>query len=126
MSGADSGSSVQLDVNDDVKIHDTKDPDEIYVTNPSKMKLVLYEFEKAIRIKNRIINPIVLGVTTLSVLFVSDFNTTLGLSPQSWKAIFILITLGCLLWLIISIVKMVHYWEQMSPEYVVEELKSAE
>jgi len=117
-------SSVRLDVDDDVVIHDTKDPEEIYVTNPSKMKLVLKEFEDAIRAKAQVANPVVLGITTLSVLFVSDFSTTFGISAKVWESMFLLITLGCGIWFLRSVYSVYKLREKSKLEYVVEELKS--
>ncbi|MFB1062568.1 hypothetical protein [Natrinema sp. H-ect4] len=119
-------SRIRQEVGNDVDIHDTKDPDEIYVTNPSKMKLVLQDFEKAIQAKSRIINPIVLGVTTLSVLFVSDFNSMFGLSPEVWESFFVITTFGCIIWILISAYRIYKYRGKTDPEYVVEELKSSE
>lgn len=125
MSDGSVESSIREDVGDDIEVHDTKDPDEIYVTNPSKMRLVLQQFEKAIRAKTNLLNPIVLGITTSSVLFVSDFNTTFGFSAEMLRTAFVIITVGCVIWLARLLYTVYIHRGKTDAEYVINELKSS-
>lgn len=117
-------SSIKANVGDDVDIHDTKDPDAVYITNTSKIKLVLIEYEAAIKSQTSWVNPALLGITVLSVLFVTDFGSALGLPGDVWEAIFIVLLLLSIIWFVRSIQLFLQYKQKADIEYVIEQLES--
>lgn len=124
MSGNDDISGqLKQEVGDDVLIHDTKDPDEVFLTNKSRLKLALLTYKDGIRARTAWVNPFILLVTTLSILLVADFQQNLGLSSDIWSSIYILISLISLIWLLKELWKWYVFREKARTDTVISQLR---
>ena len=75
----------------------------IICTTEDKIYIVLSKHMKQMEKKRSWIAPSGILITLIAVHATSTFKTALGLSPDTWCAIFIITGVATLLWLILSI-----------------------
>jgi hypothetical protein len=80
------------------------------MTTHDKMTLALNSFRDGVVARHAWLTPASLGLAFLIALVTCDFKDTLGVSKSVWHAIFILAMVGCILWLVSSIVHVVRFW----------------
>ncbi len=101
------------------KVHVNTDQ-EVIVTTEDRLKNLLSNYSNSLENKNGWIPPLGIFATLLFSLTSVDFKKVLGLSADTWQAIFIIAGISSLAWLIHSIIVAVQSWQ--SPD-IVEELK---
>jgi hypothetical protein len=115
---------LRQDVGEDAIIHDTKDPDEVFVTTKSKMKLKLSKYEKAVRARTNWVQPVILFLTVIPVLLAADFTQTYILTPGQWQFLYAFCALGSVIWFVKHVYNLVKNWGNARIEYVMEELRA--
>lgn len=111
------------EVGDDVPIHDTKDPDEVFLTSKSRLKLALMQYKEGVRSLRGWVNPFILLVTVGSILLVGNFQQTFGMSGEFWTAAYFITALVALIWLIYSLLNYRSNRDQAKVDTVIDELK---
>lgn len=91
--------TIRADLGEEVEIHDSSEPDAVFVTTRSKIELALRNYREGVLARRGWVNPFVTSVTILSVLLVADFETRLGLPATTWYAVFVLALALSLAWL---------------------------
>ncbi|MCY1634390.1 hypothetical protein NQ163_08390 [Marinifilum sp. D737] len=71
------------------------------------------------------ITPLSIFVTVLVTLLTATFNDYLGLSKEVWNALFILLLIGSIIWLIISLIIIAKCWKKSTLEYLIDKVKSS-
>lgn len=116
--------SIRADVGEDVDIHDSSQPDAVFVTSRATIELALQHYRQGVLARTRWVNPFVTCITILSVLLVADFESRLGFSASTWDAVFVLALLISLAWLGMAIISYLRNRHQADPQYVIERLES--
>ena len=88
---------INIDLNDNLNVYQNTAQDCI-VTTRDKIELVLIKTEKALSAKNSWMTPLGLVITCIVALASADFNNFI-LSSSEWKALFVLSTIICSIWL---------------------------
>lgn len=117
-------SSVRDNVGQDVEIHDTKDPEAVFITSRARMRLALMQYKSGILARRGWINPLLLFLTVLSVSIVSDFGRKFGLSQSFWEAFFTIILVLSVIWLAHSLINAYRYRSKADLDSVIEKLES--
>lgn len=89
---------INIDLNDNLNVYQNTAQDCI-VTTRDKIELVLIKTEKALSAKNSWMTPLGLVVTCIVALSSAEFKNFI-LSSSEWKALFVLSTIICSIWLL--------------------------
>lgn len=92
---------LSIDLSDNRNVYKNTAQD-IIVTTKDKLELVLLKTEKCLAKKNAWMTPLGLVVTCVLTLLTADFKEFI-ISASVWKAIFIITTIICSIWLIYSL-----------------------
>ena len=111
------------DVGKDVDIHDSKDPDAVFVTNRSKIELVLSKYEEAVQARIAWVQPLILLITAVPVLLAADFSQGFLFSGRIWRDIYQFIAVAAVAWGIKAMYNLFIKWGKADREYVIQELK---
>ena len=104
MSKKDHKTSNSINLNDDINITVHKNlAQEIIIINIDKLKLILKDHQDALRQKRDWINPLALFISLLITNLTSSFHDTWNISADTWQAIFIILCIGALCWLIYAV-----------------------
>lgn len=99
---------------------------EIIITTSDKIELVLIKTKEILISQRDWWTPTGLSFAFVTTFCTADFKDFLGLAKESWKALFILLTIGSFIWLIISLVKLVKYWGQDDLKMIINQMKVKE
>ena len=94
---------ISIDLNANLNVYQNTAQDCI-VTTRDKLELVLIKTEKAIATKKAWMTPLGLFVTCIVALSSADFNDFI-LTASVWKALFVLSSIVCGIWLIQTIIQ---------------------
>jgi uncharacterized membrane protein YqjE len=92
---------------------------EVIITTEDKLKLCLSQYLEKMEVKNSWIAPLGVLLTIIVTIITSTFKE-IGLSADTWKAIFIVFGIICSGWLISAIMKST---STMTVEDIIKELK---
>lgn len=116
--------TIREDVGEDVDIHDSSNPDAVFLTTRSKMELALRKYKSGLLAKAKWVNPFVIMSTFLSVLLVTDFKSVFGFSQGTWEAVFLMGFLISSIWLLICLYEYIENRHKADTDYVIKELES--
>jgi hypothetical protein len=108
---------------DKLTVHKRLDQ-EVVITTVDKIKLCLIKNRDCLLNKKDWLLPLALLVTFLTSLVAATFNDFL-LKPEVWKAIYVLGSIICFIWLVISLLKLRKIIGKGSIDEIVKELKSS-
>lgn len=96
---------------------------EIIITTADKIKLVLINTKEILNAQRDWWTPFGLLISFITTLCTADFKDTFGLTKEFWKAVFVLLTLGSIIWLSISLNKLYKNWKKDNLDNIIEKLK---
>jgi len=99
---------------------------EIIITTSDKIKLVLISTKEILKAQRDWWTPLGLLISFITTLYTTDFKDSLGLSKDSWRAIFIILTLVSSIWLITTLFKLIKTWGQDDLNKIIEQIKLKE
>ena len=111
------------DVGQDAEVYNTKDPDEVFLTNRSRLELALRDYKDGIKPINSWINPFILFVTVIPILLVGSFTQTFGIPESVWNNLYLTIAIFSVGWLIYTVINIIQESQKADIKYVIEELK---
>ena len=117
-------SSLKDSLGDDVEIHDTMDPDAVFITTKAKIELALRDYKQGVESSNAWENPATLFLTLLSVITVADFQKSFGLSADTLSSIYIVLTVISVVWLIKSIYTWYNHRKKSDIQQMIKDLKT--
>lgn len=85
---------------------------EVIITTSDKLMLALLEHKKYIKNESDWIPPVTIFLTIILVLVSADFKAFWGISADSWRSFFIIITIGSIIWSFITLYKAFKYREE--------------
>lgn len=97
---------------------------DIITTTTDRLKLKLIEFEKDLTTRERWIAPTGILVSLIATLITANFQVALGLSADTWKAIFIICIFLTSIWLILSLRKLGQAWRRPTLDHIIEQIKT--
>ena len=83
---------------------------EIIITTADKMKLVLTSSKEILTSKRDWWTPAGLFVSFIATLCSADFKDSLGLTKEFWHAIFVILALATIVWLVVTLIKLYKNW----------------
>lgn len=89
-----------------------------------KLENILLKNYKYLELKTSWINPLSLFLTLLLAKLTADFKDFLGISMNTWEAIFIIGIILSFIWLIWSLFRLSNYWEKASLDYLLKIIKN--
>ncbi|WP_029275284.1 hypothetical protein [Pedobacter borealis] len=101
------GSGLSVDIGDELSKNITLHKNvkqQLILTTVDKIKLVLMETEKYRAASKDWITPVGLSISFITTLLTSEFKDSLGLTKEIWHALFMLMTLGSLVWLVFKLI----------------------
>ncbi|KAA9410254.1 hypothetical protein EGO51_10715 [Haloarcula hispanica] len=122
----DLGGSLNVEVGEDVPIHNTKDPDEVFLTSKSKLKLALLEYKEGVKSLRAWVNPLVLLMTVGSILLVGNFQKTYGVPAEFWRAIYFITAIISIFWLVYSLYSFYENRQNAKVDSIIKQLKKEE
>lgn len=78
----------------------------LLIINEDRLKLKLINYKKSVNDKSQIWTPIGLIISFLLTFATASFNDYLGLSKETWEALFIFLLVGSIGWLIFLLFRM--------------------
>jgi hypothetical protein len=96
---------------------------DIIITTEDKIKLVLMNTREVLTAKREWWTPLGLLLTFIATLVTTEFKATMGLSKDTWLAIFIILTFLCVLWLIRALYKLYKNRKQDNLEAIIKKIK---
>jgi len=85
-------------------VHDNTSQELINITD-DKLKLILKEHLEDVESEKAWQMPFGLGITIIIVFCTADFKSAFSMPADTWRAVFLILGVGCLVWLVFSIVK---------------------
>ncbi len=113
---------LSIDLSDNRNVYKNTAQDYI-VTTRDKIELVLLKTEKCLTNKNAWMTPFGLVITCVITLLTADFKDFV-LSASVWKALFILTTILCSIWLIYSLFVLIKNWNKGNIEDIIDSIIS--
>ena len=108
MAGSDDWEGqLKEDVGQDAEVYNTKDPDEVFLTNRSRLELALRDYKDGIKAMNSWINPFILFVTVMPILLVGSFTQTFGIPESVWNNLYLTIAIFSVGWLIYTMINII-------------------
>ncbi|WP_175633913.1 hypothetical protein [Pedobacter ghigonis] len=101
------GSGLSVDIGDELSKNITLHKNvkqQLILTTVDKIKLVLMETEKYRAASKDWITPFGLSISFITTLLTSEFKDSLGATKEIWHALFMLMTLGSLVWLVFKLI----------------------
>jgi len=110
----------------DVKqVHSNLEQQLIQITE-DKLENILLKYIKSLNIKGSWVSPASIFITVVIAKTTATFTETLGLSAAVWEAMFILIGIGSLIWLVKNIISIIGNWGTSSIEYIICKIKNSD
>ncbi|WFR64292.1 hypothetical protein P9222_09025 [Paenibacillus amylolyticus] len=106
----------------DNRVHKNLNQD-IIITTTDKINLALIDQEKYLHSKRDWITPLSILLAVIASLVAADFKTFLTVSADSWKAVFILIGISSIVWLIKCGIRAYKYRNKGSNREFIDRLK---
>lgn len=117
---------LSIDVGDELSknltIYQNVDQD-IIITTEDKIRLVLISTREILTAQREWWTPLGLLISFVATLVTADFIDILGLSKESWKAIFVILTLASIVWLGSALIKLLKNRNQDDLENIIEKIK---
>lgn len=118
-----------IDLNDEfsrnMTVHKNVDQ-EIIITTSDKIEIVLIKSKEILTSKRDWWTPFGLTMAFVTTFCTADFKEFLGLSKDTWQALFIILTFSSFVWLIFSIVKLIKYWGKGDLKTIINQIKLKE
>lgn len=99
---------------------------DIIVTTEDKIKLVLIKTKETLKSQRDWLTPLSLFLSFITTLSTSEFKETLGQNKDFWKAIFVILTIGSIIWFLISLYKLYKYWRCDDLDKIIKQIKLIE
>ena len=96
---------------------------DIIITTEDKMKLVLLNTREVLTVQREWWTPFGLLLTFIASLVTTDFKDALGLTKDTWMAIFIILTSFSIVWLIIALNKLYKNRGQDNLDIIIKKFK---
>jgi len=96
---------------------------EIIITTEDKIKLVLINTREILTSQRDWLTPAGLLVSFIATLTTADFKDALSVPKEFWHAIFVLLTIGSSVWLLISLRKLFKNWGQDDLSKIIGQIK---
>lgn len=96
---------------------------EIIITTADKIKLVLINTRDILASQRDWWTPFGLLISFVTTLCTADFKDAFGGSKEFWHAIFVLLTLFSLVWLIKSFINLIKNWGLNDLNKIIEQIK---
>ena len=103
--------------------HDNTRQAVIRVTE-DKLRYYLMEFCQHAAVRNSWLTPFSLLVAIITTFATTNFIGRWGLSADSWAAIFAILGLLSLIWLVLSLINIARFWRKGDLESVLKRIKS--
>jgi hypothetical protein len=96
---------------------------EIIITTEDKIKLVLINTREILTSQRDWWTPAGLLVSFITTLSTADFKDALSVPKEFWHAIFVLLTIASVIWLLISLRKLCKNWGQDDLSKIIAQIK---
>jgi hypothetical protein len=118
------GAVIELEeLTSDFKIHKNLTQD-VILTTQDKLRLALIEHRDVLSSKREWISAGSLALSFLSTILLANFKDGLGLSADTWRALYGLFFSLALVWLINSLVMLVKNRKRRDIDYLIKEIKT--
>jgi len=123
------GNGLNIDLNDEfsknMTVHKNVEQ-EIIITTSDKIELVLIKTKEILTSKRDWWTPFGLFMAFVTTFCTADFKDFLGLTKDTWKALFIFLTIAAFVWLILSLIKLGKYWGKGDLKTIIDQIKLKE
>ncbi|MDH0660459.1 hypothetical protein ACTS91_16010 [Empedobacter falsenii] len=120
---------LNIDLNDEfsknMTVHKNVEQ-EIIITTSDKIELVLIKTKEILTSKRDWWTPFGLSMAFVTTLCTADFKGFLGLTNDTWKALFIFLTIAAFIWLIFTLIKLIKYWGKGDLKTIIDQIKLKE
>ena len=118
------GAVIELEeLTQDFKIHKNLTQD-VIMTTQDKLRLALIEHRDVLSSKREWISAGSLALSLLSTILLTTFQDKLGLSADTWRALYGLFFSLAMVWLISSLVNLVKNRKRRDIDYLIKEIKT--
>ena len=105
------------------KIFENATPD-LVVTSDDRLYRFIREYTDALKSQRDWITPLGMLLAILPTLVAAEFKKFLGISPDTWSAIFILSGVICTLWLLLSLITAIKLRKKINVDDLINKIKS--
>ena len=99
---------------------------EIIITTSDKIELVLIKTKEILTSQRDWWTPFGLLLTFVTTFCTADFKEFAGITKDTWKALFIFLTMGAFIWLMKSLIKLRRYWRKDDLKIIINQIKVKE
>lgn len=99
---------------------------EIIITTSDKIELVLIKTKEILTSQRDWWTPFGLLLAFVTTFCTADFKEFAGITKDTWEALFIMLTIVALIWLIISLIKLRKYWGKDDLKIIINQIKVKE
>ena len=118
------GAVIELEeLTGDFKIHKNLTQD-VILTTQDKLRLALIEHRDLLSSKREWISAGSLALSLLSTILLTTFQDKLGLSADTWRALYGLFFSLAMVWLVNSLVNLVKNRKRREIDYLIKEIKT--
>jgi hypothetical protein len=114
-----------IDLNASCKYYNNVSQGIINITE-DKLKVILLDNENKNKKFYSWTTPLGVFISCLIATITSNFNKTWGLSPDTWMAIFVIVTVGSGIWFILSIYRALKNRDDRGIDHLIEVIKNTE
>ena len=96
---------------------------EIIVTTEDKIRLVLIDTKRILTAQRDWWTPLGLLLSFIATICTADFKDSIGLTKDTWQAIFLILILLCAIWLIKTLLNLYENWGKHDLQEIVKRIK---
>jgi hypothetical protein len=96
---------------------------EIIITTADKIRLVLISTKEILASQREWWTPAGLLLSFITTLCTADFKDAWALSKATWEALFVIMTILSIVWLVITLCNLVKFWGQDDVNKIIKEIK---
>jgi len=95
---------------------------DLILISEDKVEIILMKNKKALSSAHSWVTPTSLFLSFLATLITADFKTTLGLTGENWKVVFIILLIASFVWLVFAAFSFIKYKGKTSTEYMIAQM----
>jgi hypothetical protein len=91
-----------------------------------KLENILLKHVKSLGAKWAWVTPLSLFLTALGVVLTATFTDKFGMPAAVWQALFLLLTAGAGVWLLVALVRLCFVWRTCTTDFLISVMKNAQ
>lgn len=119
----DTNINMSEELNQKMVVHKNFAPEIVFI-DVARLKNILRDYDDSVKKTSDWVGVLALVISLILANCTASFNQFLGLSSETWKAIFVLCMLASIIWLIVVVIRLFLTRKKRRIDYLIECIKA--